>query len=144
MCWHMWTFLMFLSVLVCDFVMCYLLLHVRSYLYMLHHQKHNSPTVINNAWIGLHYLRGHCRTDTTLSRTPVAPPTRTMIFSEACALMTVLSSPLCALRDTTRRKYLWSGFGFPFFLMLFVVVSLKCSRPTVTLVTWSGTSSILW
>lgn len=40
-------------------------------------------------------------------------------------------------------KYLWSGFGFPFFLMLFAVVSLKCNRPSVTLVTWSARRSIL-
>lgn len=40
-------------------------------------------------------------------------------------------------------QYLWSGFGFPFFLMLFAVVSLKCNRPSVTLVTWSAGRSIL-
>lgn len=34
--------------------------------------------------------------------------------------------------------HLWSGLGLPFFLMLLAVVSLKCSRPTVTLVTCSG------
>lgn len=34
--------------------------------------------------------------------------------------------------------HLWSGFGFPFFLMLLAVVSLKWSRPTVTFVTCSG------
>lgn len=34
--------------------------------------------------------------------------------------------------------HLWSGLGLPFFLMLFAVVSLKCSRPTVTFVTCSG------
>lgn len=34
--------------------------------------------------------------------------------------------------------HLWSGFGLPFFLMLFAVVSLKWSRPTVTFVTCSG------
>lgn len=28
----------------------------------------------------------------------------------------------------------WSGLGLPFFLMLLDVVSLKCSRPSVTLV----------
>lgn len=33
--------------------------------------------------------------------------------------------------------HLWSGFGLPFFLMLFAVVSLKWSRPTVTFVTCS-------
>lgn len=43
----------------------------------------------------------------------------------------------------TPRQYLWSGFGFPFFLMLFAVVSLKCNRPSVTLVTWSANRSIL-
>lgn len=40
-------------------------------------------------------------------------------------------------------QYLWSGFGFPFFLMLFAVVSLKCKRPNVILVTWSASRSIL-
>lgn len=40
-------------------------------------------------------------------------------------------------------RYLWSGFGFPFFLMLFAVVSPKCNRPSVTLVTWSVRRSIL-
>lgn len=34
--------------------------------------------------------------------------------------------------------HLWSGLGLPFFRMLLAVVSLKCSRPTVTLVTCSG------
>lgn len=34
--------------------------------------------------------------------------------------------------------HLWSGLGLPFFLMLFAVVSLKWSRPTVTFVTCSG------
>ena len=43
----------------------------------------------------------------------------------------------------TPRQYLWSGFGFPFFLMLFAVVSLKCNRPRVTLVTWSASRLIL-
>lgn len=33
-----------------------------------------------------------------------------------------------------RCAHLWSGLGFPFFLMLLAVVSLKCSRPRVTLV----------
>lgn len=32
------------------------------------------------------------------------------------------------------QQYLWSGLGFPFFLILFAVVSLKCSLPNVTLV----------
>ena len=40
-------------------------------------------------------------------------------------------------------RYLWSGFGFPFFLMLLAVVSLKCNRPSVTLVTWAVRKSIL-
>lgn len=44
---------------------------------------------------------------------------------------------------TQECQYLWSGFGFPFFLMLFAVVSLKCNRPSVTLVTWSAGRSIL-
>lgn len=34
--------------------------------------------------------------------------------------------------------HLWSGLGLPFFRMLFAVVSLKWSRPTVTFVTCSG------
>ena len=73
-----------------------------------------------------------------------ASPTRTMIFSDECAMRTLWSSSrLCALSETTRRKYRWSGFGLPFFRMLLVVVSLKCRRPTVILVTWSGIRSIL-
>lgn len=41
---------------------------------------------------------------------------------------------------SVRRRvvHLWSGLGLPFFLMLFAVVSLKWSRPTVTFVTCSG------
>lgn len=34
--------------------------------------------------------------------------------------------------------HLWSGLGLPFLRMLLAVVSLKWSRPTVTLVTCSG------
>lgn len=34
--------------------------------------------------------------------------------------------------------HLWSGLGLPFLRMLLAVVSLKCSRPTVTFVTCSG------
>lgn len=41
---------------------------------------------------------------------------------------------------SVRRRvvHLWSGLGLPFFLMLFAVVSLKWSLPTVTFVTCSG------
>lgn len=44
----------------------------------------------------------------------------------------------CSEGDPCVLPHLWSGLGLPFFLMLLAVVSLKCSRPTVTLVTCSG------
>lgn len=42
------------------------------------------------------------------------------------------------LEEGVFAPHLWSGLGLPFFRMLLAVVSLKCSRPTVTLVTCSG------
>lgn len=44
----------------------------------------------------------------------------------------------CSRGGSCVLPHLWSGLGLPFFLMLLAVVSLKCSRPTVTLVTCSG------
>lgn len=41
---------------------------------------------------------------------------------------------LTSSRLVENLTHLWSGLGFPFFLMLLAVVSLKCSRPSVTLV----------
>ena len=51
--------------------------------------------------------------------------------------------PPAPAKAYTPHQYLWAGFGFPFFLMLFAVVSLKCNRPRVTLVTWSASRLIL-
>ena len=37
---------------------------------------------------------------------------------------------------TTSWKYFCAGFGLPFFLILFAVVSVKWSLPTLTLSGW--------
>lgn len=58
--------------------------------------------------------------------------TRTIILSLAWAATMKSEWAVWALKATTSWKCLWSGLGLPFFLMLLLVVSAKCRRPTVT------------
>lgn len=59
--------------------------------------------------------------------------TLTMMRSDEYAIALKSCPSHWAFKQATRLKKRWSGLGFPFFRMLFEVVSLKWSRPTVVL-----------
>lgn len=69
--------------------------------------------------------------------------TRTIIRSLPWLMTGKLPECVCACKPTTNWKKRCSGFGRPFLRILLLVVSEKCKRPTVILLTWHPCKSML-